>query len=162
MEEIAANLIEETEMINELSVELPEGLRNQLINMAMEARANSYAPYSHYRVGAAVLTGNGRIFTGCNVENASYGLTNCAERTAIFKAVSEGETHITVIAIAGGKEDADELDLAYPCGACRQVMREFGDPENFVIIVAKSVKEFKIYSLGQLLPESFGPGNVKE
>ncbi len=131
-----------------------------LIDEAFRAREKAYAPYSHYKVGAALMSENGNIYTGCNVENASYGLTNCAERTAIFKAVSEGETALLVIAIAGGEENAATLDMAYPCGACRQVMREFSDPGLFKVIVARSRDDYEVYTLKDLLPASFGPGNL--
>ena len=124
-----------------------------LINAAAKARENSYSPYSHYRVGAALLTGDGRIFEGCNIENASYGLTNCAERTAFFKAVS-------AIAIVGGIEGADTMDMAYPCGACRQVMREFAPP-SFMIIVARDERDYQVYTLDELFPHAFGPDNLK-
>lgn len=135
----------------------------ELIEKALEARENAYVPYSHYKVGAALATASGKIYTGCNIENASYGATNCAERTAIFKAVSEGERNIAAIAIVGGneKEEKNLSDYAYPCGICRQVIREFSDPSAVRIIVAKSTKEYEIYSLEQLLPESFGPDKLE-
>lgn len=132
----------------------------ELIENAIKARNNSYCPYSNYAVGAAVLAGD-VIYTGCNVENASYGATNCAERTAVFKAVSEGIRKVDAIAIVGGKKGADELDYAFPCGVCRQVLREFSNPKDLHVIVAKSVKNFKEYKLEELLPESFGPENLK-
>lgn len=130
-----------------------------LIERALEARKQAYCPYSDYMVGAALATDSGRIYTGCNVENASYGAANCAERTAVFKAVSDGECSIAAIAIAGGpRSEASELsDYAFPCGICRQVLREFSDPARLKVIVAKSVKEYKTYTLNELLPESFGP-----
>lgn len=131
----------------------------KLIETAMEARKKAYAPYSHYKVGAALLTDGGEIFTGCNVENASYGATNCAERTAFFKAVSEGFTEFEAIAIVGG-EDSGEIsnnfpDYAFPCGVCRQVMKEFCD-NDFEIIVAKSLHDYKKFLLADLLPYGFG------
>lgn len=135
-------------------------MEEQLIKMALKARLNSYSPYSSYAVGAALLTENDKIYTGCNIENSSYGAANCAERTAIFKAVSEGETTIKMIAIVGGPRDdnPDKLSgFAYPCGICRQVMREFSNPSNLKIIVAKSVDDYKEYTLEDLLPNSFGP-----
>lgn len=123
--------------------------RNYLIEKAVEAAKNAYAPYSMYHVGAALLTKSGKIFTGCNVENASYGATNCAERTAFFKAVSEGFREFEAIAIVSFS------DYAYPCGICRQVMQEFCDGD-FRIIVAKSEEDYKEYTLGELLPFGFG------
>ena len=147
--------------------------RNCLIKKAAEAAKIAYSPYSRYHVGAALLTKSGEIFTGCNVENASYGVTNCAERTAFFKAVSEGFQEFDAIAIVGGSSDiickentgmAESpivfSDYAYPCGICRQVMQEFCD-RDFRIIVAKSVEDYKEYTLEELLPFGFG-GAVKE
>lgn len=130
-----------------------------LINTALEYRKKSYSPYSKYKVGAAVLSASGNIYGGCNIENASYPAGICAERTAIFKAVSEGEQHIVAIAICGGsKEMAD--DMAYPCGICRQVMREFSNPKELSVIIAKSADEYEEYTLEELLPHSFGPENL--
>lgn len=131
-----------------------------LISEAMIARQDSYCPYSNYAVGAALIA-DGKVFKGCNVENASYGATNCAERTAVFKAVSEGVRHIDAIAIVGGKKDALEKDYAYPCGVCRQVLREFSNPKELIVIVAKSISDYKKYTLEELLPESFGPENLE-
>lgn len=130
-----------------------------LITAAFEARRNAYAPYSKYKVGAAVITENNKIYRGCNIENASYGATNCAERTAIFKAVSEGERLIKAIAVVGGNENETEhlSDYAFPCGICRQVIREFSNPEEMIIIVAKSLDDYKCFTLEELLPNSFGP-----
>ena len=128
----------------------------QLIKLAIEARENAYAPYSHFLVGAAVVTKDGQVYTGCNIENASYGATNCAERTAIFKAVSEGCTEITKIAIVGGKEGEEIKEFAYPCGVCRQVILEFCDAKNMKVIVAKSETDFLEKTLEELLPNSFG------
>ena len=135
---------------------IKEDTIKQLINEALNARNNSYAPYSQFMVGAALITEDDSVYTGCNVENASYGATNCAERTAIFKAVSEGERLIKAIAIVGGVKDGD-MTYAYPCGVCRQVLREFSNPGELVIIVAKNQDDYKTYSLEELLPESFGP-----
>lgn len=127
-----------------------------LIRAAMEARRKAYAPYSNFGVGAALLTESGKVYPGCNVENASYGATNCAERTAVFRAVSEGERHFSAIAIAGGMRDKEPV-YAYPCGICRQVLREFCDPDQMWVIVAKSETDYKKMKLSELLPESFGP-----
>lgn len=133
---------------------IEEKLIKQLIGKSMKARKYAYAPYSGYKVGAAVYTGNGSIYSGCNIENATYGATNCAERTAIFKAVSEGEQLIRAIAITGGPEAADKLEYAYPCGICRQVISEFADGDT-VIIVAVSEDDYRVYKVEELLPEAF-------
>lgn len=131
----------------------------QLITAAKKARARAYAPYSGYLVGAALLTGEDEIITGCNIENAAYGPSNCAERTAFFKAVSEGKSDFAAIAIVGGAKES-EGDYATPCGICRQVMREFCDPDTFLVIVAKDETAYKLFSLAELLPEAFGPDNL--
>ena len=115
----------------------------------------AYIPYSHFPVGAALECADGTVFTGCNIENAAYGCTICAERTAIFKAVSEGRRDFVRIAIAGRSED-----YCVPCGSCRQVMMEFCDPEEFQIILATSKKQYEIFSLKELLPLGFGPDNL--
>lgn len=128
----------------------------ELIKSALEARKKSYSPYSGYQVGAALLTAELRIYTGCNVENAAYSPGICAERTAIYKAVSEGRRKFKAIAVAGSPKGTVE-QYAFPCGVCRQVMREFVNPEEFFVIVARSITDYKIYTLSQLLPESFGP-----
>ncbi len=127
----------------------------ELLKEALNARKMAYAPYSDYQVGAALVTEDGSIYHGCNVENASYGATCCAERTAVFKAVSEGKRKIMKIAIAGGSKE--EINFAYPCGICRQVLREFADPAQLQVIVGRSEEDLKIYTLEQLLPDSFGP-----
>ncbi len=127
----------------------------QLMGFAIAARHMAYAPYSGYRVGAALITEDDQLFTGSNVENASYGATCCAERTAVFKAVSEGHLKLKTIAISGGK--GDELNMAFPCGICRQVLREFCDPKKLKVLVGTSSEDYKEYSLQELLPESFGP-----
>ena len=132
-----------------------------LLVMAAMTRHSAYAPYSHYKVGAALLTEKGKIYTGCNIENAAYTPSNCAERTAFFKAVSDGEREFRAIAIVGGKEGADEYDFCAPCGVCRQVMMEFCDPDKFEIILATDTEHYDIYTLKELLPLGFGPGNLK-
>lgn len=124
---------------------------NELVNAAMKARKNSYSPYSRFRVGAALLTKEGKLYTGANIENSSYGLTVCAERTAIFKAVSEGEHNFTALAVAC---DTDQFNLAYPCGACRQVMTEFLKADADIIVSINTGK-YKIHKLNELLPNSF-------
>lgn len=131
----------------------------KLIDTAIEQLKFSYTPYSNFKVGAALLAKNGEIFTGCNIENASYTPTNCAERTAFFKAVSEGERHFAAICIVGGK-DGKLADYTSPCGVCRQVMMEFCEPEQFKIILAISREEYQIYTLKELLPEGFGPARL--
>ena len=127
------------------------------MNRALEARTFAYAPYSHFQVGAALLTKEGQIFTGCNIENAAYTPTICAERTAIFKAASEGYRNFTAIAVTGGRSG---IGLAAPCGVCRQVMMEFCDPESFQIILATDTEHYDIYTLKELLPLGFGPANL--
>lgn len=134
----------------------------ELITAAIEARRKSYSPYSHYQVGAALLTADGQIVTGCNIENAAYGPSNCAERTAFFKAVSEGIRDFAAIAIVGSPEGEALTQFAYPCGVCRQVMMEFCEPLRFQVIVAKSEEDYRVMTLAQLLPESFGPANLSE
>lgn len=129
-----------------------------LCQKAVDMRSESYAPYSDFLVGSAVLTGDGKIFTGCNIENSAFGPSICAERTAIAKAVSEGYRDFAAIAIAGGRRDG-ELQYCSPCGVCRQVMREFCKP-SFKIYLAKSADDYKEITLGDLLPESFGPDNL--
>ena len=125
----------------------------ELMQLAAAAREFSYAPYSHFRVGAALLGKSGRVYTGCNVENASYTPTNCAERTAVFKAVSEGETSFDAIAVIGGK-DEELSPLCAPCGVCRQVLSEFCDADLRVIL--GTPEAITVTDLGSLLPFSFG------
>lgn len=126
-----------------------------LARAALEARQKAWAPYSKFLVGAALLCGNGKLYTGCNIENAAYGPTICAERTAVFKAVSEGEREFTAIAIAGGAQGrVGLLNYTSPCGICRQVLREFCQPDFEVVLVAGEA-EFTSYTLAQLLPASF-------
>ncbi len=125
----------------------------ELIKAAKKAAENAYAPYSHFTVGAALLCKDGKVYTGCNIENASYSPTNCAERTAFFKAVSEGERDFTAIAVVGGK-DCNFTDYCSPCGVCRQVMAEFCS-ESFRVILGKEGKDFRVITLRNLLPDSF-------
>lgn len=134
----------------------------ELIEQAMRAREFSYSPYSGYRVGAALMTAEGKVYTGCNIENAAYTPTNCAERTAFFKAVSEGQNLFRAIAIVGGPADEPITQYAYPCGVCRQVMMEFCDPQTFDIIIARSKKEYQLKKLQELLPDGFGPSNLSD
>lgn len=134
---------------------------SRLIELALEARQQAYTPYSGFQVGAALLTKTGKIYTGCNIENAAYTPTNCAERTAFFKAVSQGEREFKAIAITGGKKEAVELEFCPPCGVCRQVMMEFCKPSEFQIIFGKTKDEYKIYTLLELLPLGFGPSQLQ-
>lgn len=122
----------------------------ELILKAIDAREKAYVPYSNFKVGAAVLTEDNHIYSGCNIENASYGATNCAERTAIFKAVSEGHTKIKAIAVVG-----DTTTHTYPCGICRQVMVEFAVDKNIDIILIKNENEYIIKKLDEILPGAF-------
>lgn len=132
----------------------------QLIREAIAAMQYSYSPYSHFRVGAALLTKSGKLYRGCNIENAAYTPTNCAERTAFFKAVSEGELEFEAICIVGGKDGKPE-EYAPPCGVCRQVMMEFCNPETFQIILATDETHYTEFTLKELLPLGFGPGNLE-
>ncbi|MBP5624083.1 MAG: cytidine deaminase [Lachnospiraceae bacterium] len=132
----------------------------KLIDLAIEARKNSYCPYSNFAVGAALLCKNGKVYTGCNIENAAFGPGNCAERTAIFKAVSEGDRAFEKIAIAGSPKGKDITGPAHPCGVCRQVMQEFVNPAEFKILVAYDNENYKEYTLKELFPEGFGPDNL--
>ena len=125
----------------------------ELISLAKKAAENAYTPYSGFKVGAALLCKSGKIYTGCNIENASFSPTNCAERTAFFKAVSEGERDFVSIAVVGGK-DGDFTDYCTPCGVCRQVMSEFCS-RDFRVILGKNGDDFRVITLRNLLPESF-------
>lgn len=127
----------------------------KLIEEAYEAKTYSYAPYSNFHVGAALLTGEGKIYKGCNIENAAYSPTNCAERTAFFKAVSEGEKDFRAIAIVGDKEE-----FLTPCGVCRQVMTEFCDEKTFQIVLARTKTDYKICTLEELFPGAFSMKNL--
>ena len=134
-----------------------------LIEKAIASSKNAYVPYSNFKVGAAILTNDGKIYGGFNIENAAYSVCNCAERTALFRAVYDGHRNFTAIAVVGGKEIANNVFESYcpPCGMCRQALREFCNPKEFKIILAKNVDDFKVYTLEDLLPESFGPDNLK-
>ena len=131
----------------------------ELIRFAYEAQSRSYSPYSGFATGADLEADNGRIFLGCNIENAAYSPTNCAERTAFFKAVSEGVRSFSRIAIVGNYPGR-EGDYCAPCGVCRQVMAEFCNPETFQVILARSPEEYRVYLLKDLLPVNFGPSNL--
>ncbi len=134
-------------------------LIQKLIKTAVDQMAYAYVPYSGFRVGAALLAQSGEIFTGCNIENAAYTPSNCAERTAFFKAVSQGVKEFSAICVVGGKEGVI-TEFTPPCGVCRQVMMEFCDPKTFQIILAVSQEDYKIFTLKDLLPLGFGPGNL--
>ena len=129
----------------------------QLIEISIEQLKYSYTPYSGFKVGAALLAKNGSVYTGCNIENAAYTPTNCAERTAFFKAVYEGEREFAAIAING---DGD--DYLYPCGVCRQVMAEFCEPDTFRIFVSKKNGEYREYTLGELFPGAFTKDDIEK
>lgn len=131
----------------------------ELIRQAIEAMGKAYTPYSGFKVGAALLAKDGSIYQGCNIENAAYTPCNCAERTAFFKAVSEGIREFEAICIVGGK-DGVLTDFTAPCGVCRQVMMEFCEPDKFQIILAAGPEEYKIFTLEELLPMGFGPENL--
>lgn len=131
----------------------------QLIDLAVSAMEKAYAPYSKYKVGAALLTAGGKVFTGCNVENASYGATVCAERTALFKAVSEGEKEFKMLAVAGGKE-GKIIGAFPPCGVCRQVLAEFCS-EDFTVLAVTGYDSYKRYTLKELLPFAFTNENIE-
>lgn len=146
---------------------MEEQLIKLLISKAKEARKYSYAPYSGFQVGAALLSVDSssakqeiKIYTGCNIENAAYSPGNCAERTAVFKAVSEGIRDFSAIAIVGGKGD-NISEYTAPCGMCRQVLREFVEPSTFRVIMAINENDFIIKTLEELMPMSFGPDNLK-
>ena len=145
----------------------------ELVRQALKARLSAYAPYSNHPVGAALECADGEIILGCNIENAGYTPSNCAERTAFFKAVSEGKMNFSRIAVVGGMKDKDPLDFCAPCGVCRQVMMEFCNPDTFEIILAKAANprhpevltdddiEIKKYTLKEILPMGFGPNSLK-
>ncbi len=132
----------------------------ELLDKAKEAMVYSYSPYSRFKVGACVLTKDGHIYTGCNIENSSFGATNCAERTAFFKAVSEGVRDFEAICIVGGKNQK-ATGYTAPCGVCRQVMMEFCNPKTFKIILAIDRENYRIFTLEDMLPQGFGPANLE-
>lgn len=146
------NQLPSDEVMNDLIIK-------EMIHTAIEMLKKSYTPYSNFKVGAALLGKNKKIYTGCNIENASYSPTNCAERTAFFKAVSEGEHEFVGIAIVGGK-NGEITDYCAPCGVCRQVMMEFCDPKKFIVILARSENDYWAYTLEDLLPLGFSGKNL--
>ena len=131
----------------------------ELANKSLDARTLSYSPYSHFRVGAALVCKDGSVYLGANIENAAFSPTNCAERTAFFRAITEGKRDFSAIFIAGGSGDVPD-DFCPPCGVCRQVMREFCNPDEFDVFLVKSQDEIQQYKLSELLPLSFGPDNL--
>lgn len=133
----------------------------ELIKKTIDNLDFSYSPYSSFKVSAMLVGKSGKVYSGVNIENASYTPTNCAERTAFFKAVSEGEKEFERIVIVGG-QDGLISDYTSPCGVCRQVMMEFCDPKTFEIILAKSPEDYRVYSLEEILPLGFGPSNLCE
>ena len=135
-------------------------LIEKLIDTAIGQMSMAYTPYSHFDVGAALLTKDRKIYTGCNIENAAYTPTNCAERTAVFKAVSEGITEFDAIAVCGGPGEAEPEDFCTPCGVCRQVLREFVDPNEFLVLLCKGDGSWKEMTLEELLPMGFGKENL--
>ena len=140
---------------------MEQKLIEEMIDLAIAQLKYSYTPYSGFKVGAALLTAEGKFYTGCNIENAAYSPTNCAERTAFFKAVSEGERNFRAICIVGGK-DGVLTEYAAPCGVCRQVMMEFCNPDTFQIILATGKEQYEVFTLRGLLPLGFGPDNLAE
>lgn len=133
----------------------------KLLEEAKKARLKAYTPYSDFKVGAALLTKSGKVYLGCNIENATYTPTNCAERTAFFKAVSEGEREFEKIAIVGAKDGEDANEMCAPCGVCRQVMMEFCNPKEFQIILADGENTCRVMILEELLPCGFSSANLK-
>ena len=131
-------------------------MKSELIRRAIEVLPNSYAPYSHYNVAAAALFDSGKVYTGVNVESASFSGTICAERNAMFHAIAEGERRLVAIAIVGGMEGKRE-EYCVPCGACRQVMRDFADKDSMIILSAKEPDDYLEHTLDEMLPYSFGP-----
>lgn len=132
-----------------------------LMNLAVDARKSAYSPYSNFAVGAALLCSDGSVFIGCNIENAAFTPTVCAERTAFFKAVSEGKREFKAIAVAGGRAGSPPDELVAPCGVCRQVMIEFCGDQTFDIILGDSGENIHVYKLEAILPLGFGPKNLK-
>lgn len=131
-----------------------------LLKAAVDARSSSYCPYSHFAVGAALLCADGTVYTGSNIENAAFSPTVCAERVALFKAVSEGKREFTAIAVSGGRESGAPDPSTAPCGVCRQVMMEFCSPQTFDIVLAAEDGSPGAYKLGDILPRGFGPSNL--
>ena len=132
----------------------------ELVALAKEAMEHAYVPYSHFKVGAALLAKDGKVFKGCNIENAGFTPTVCAERTAFFKAIYDGEREFDRIAVVGAVDDAKVDNLCAPCGVCRQVMMEFCDPNTFCVVMANGKDACVEILLKDLLPYGFGPSNL--
>ena len=149
--------------VQDMGRKLPDAMSDavcrKLIRAACDYRRKAYAPYSGFKVGAALLTNQHEIIGGCNIENAAFTPTNCAERTALFKAVSEGKTEFAAIAVVGGKE-GEALEFCSPCGVCRQALVEFCDPKTFLVYLGTGTDDYHGYLLEELLPFSFTPKNV--
>ena len=143
----------------EKDIRKDEDMKKLLIQKAIEVLPNSYAPYSHYNVGAAALFDSGIIYTGVNVESAALGGTICAERNAIFHAIAEGERKLIAVAVVGGT-NAERSEYCVPCGACRQVMRDFADKDTMMILSAKTPDDYMENTLDEMLPHSFGPESL--
>ena len=141
-------------------MEQKEAVRLALLERAKEARKNAYCPYSGFAVGAALLCDDGSVYAGCNIENAGFTATCCAERTAFFRAVNDGKRAFKAIAVVGGKAGQEPQELCAPCGVCRQVMREFCNPGEFLVILAVDEEHYREYRLEELLPLGFGPENL--
>jgi len=141
------------------AVDIDNEMKAELISRAIGAQKYSFAPYSRYNVGAAALFDSGEIYTGVNVESASFSGTICAERNAIFHAVAEGEKHLIAVAVVGGL-NGDRSEYCVPCGICRQVMRDFGDKDSMIIPSAKTPDDYMEKTLDEMLPDSFGPESL--
>ena len=141
------------------AVDIDNEMKAELISRAIGAQKYSFAPYSRYNVGAAALFDSGEIYTGVNVESASFSGTICAERNAIFHAVAEGEKHLIAVAVVGGL-NGDRSEYCVPCGICRQVMRDFGDKDSMIILSAKTPDDYMEKTLDEMLPDSFGPESL--
>ncbi|MBQ1348573.1 MAG: cytidine deaminase [Blautia sp.] len=132
----------------------------ELMELAFEAQKKAYAPYSHFEVGAALLTKGGKVYQGANIENAAFQAGNCAERTALYTAVNAGEREFSAIAIVGKKRDAAHFSFCSPCGVCRQALREFVNPKEFRVLLGSSLEDIHVYTLEEILPLSFGPQDL--
>ncbi|MGI6156887.1 MAG: cytidine deaminase [Saccharofermentanales bacterium] len=144
--------------------EITDATKRQLIRQAFQAREGSYAPYSRFKVGAALMVDDGRVFLGANIENASYGATICAERTAAVQAAMAGYRAFVAMAVVGAPDGAkqDDFGFAYPCGICRQFLREFRPPEgDITVLVARTETDYRETTLNALLPDSFGPEDLE-
>ncbi len=150
-------------LLEDIQNELSQEELHTLIQGAITGRERAYVPYSHFAVGAGLLTQSGELFVGCNIESCSYTPTNCAERTAFFSAIASGHRKFKAIAIVGAPEGESLglYELCAPCGVCRQVMREFGDPERFIVCLARGLEDYQLYYLKDILPLGFGPESLE-